>query len=141
MKTMHAGRLNENAVVISVAIGTAAALIIGAALTAILTSLIGNERIGSESQDISIFLIRTIAVFFGSVLGTGLCKDKYMITVGLITTICFVFLLGAGVLFYDAPIRHFGKGLLSVLAGGVLSCVVGLKPKKKRNKALRRIRG
>lgn len=140
MKQSHVGLKKKNLTALGIATGVVAALLLSAVMTAVQSNLVSKEMIGMESKGVFAFVIRIISVFIGGILGTALSGGKNLQTIGLIAGGYFVLLLGIGVLLFDGSVRDLFSGLISTLLGGVLACAVRLKPQRKRNKTLLRMK-
>ena len=115
-----------------VIIGTAVATAISFLLSMGLTSLIGKGSVPENGSGVYIFLIRSLSVLLGSLLSTAIIKEKNLQTIGIVTAAYLIILLGIGIVAYNGSFHNFGIGLLSVLAGGGIACIIKVIPQKKK---------
>jgi len=133
----HTSVFGGRSTVFCTAIGVAVAVIVTALLSAGLTSLVMNGTIAEKATSPYIFVIRLLAVLFGGLLGAGLSDGKILPVVGLITGVYIVILLSVGIAAYDGSFYNFGTGLFSTLIGGVIACLIKLKPQMRPKRAIR----
>ena len=126
-------------IVFGTSIGVVAAVFISLILTSGMTSLALGGRIEGKLFDALIFAIRLIAMFTGVILGTGLIKEKCVVTTGVISVLYLLLLAGVGIAFYDGSFCGFGFSLVSVVLGGAFGCLFRLKlhNKPQRKKIIR----
>lgn len=112
-------------------VGTLAGIITAFAISLILvaaiTGLVTGNKFPEGSLGLPVFIVRTVAVLVGALVGTGLAKEKCIVTVGIITAGYLVLLLGLGIVMYNGSFKSFGSGLLSTIAGGAVGCLIRLK--------------
>lgn len=121
----------------AIAIGLAVTLVVSILLSAGLTSLVINGNLNENSVRISVFVIRTISVLLGGLVGASLSKGKYLPIVGIIALIYAIVLIGFGIIFYDGSFQNFGFGMLSMIIGGALACIIKLKPLRKPRRTVK----
>ena len=114
-----------------VSVGIGIALLISVLLTSGLTSLVINGNTSENGSEVFVFAIRTLSIFLGGIIATGIYQEKNLPVIGFTAMGYLVVLLGLGIVLYDGSFQHFGSGILSVLVGGLLSCAIKMKPKAK----------
>lgn len=130
LKVSKAGRSHTAAVITGVVI----ALVLSFLLTALMGNLILNGHSGENIAQASIFLIRTISVLVGALIGGLVLRHNYLKLVGFITAGYFVVLIGIGIVFYDGSFKSFLVGAVSVLVGGIAALLILQMPKSKMHK-------
>lgn len=136
-KSTHIASSAKITEVPAIAIGIAVATIISILLTAGLTSLIMNGTVDEATTGPYIFIIRTVASAIGCLIGTMLMKGKYLLVAGVIALGYLAILIGIGIILYDGSFNNILSGAVSALLGGVIACVVVLKPLKKSKHTVR----
>ena len=121
----------------AIVIGLAVTLVVSILLSAGLTSLIINENLSENAIRISVIVIRTISVLLGGLVGSSLSKGKYLPVIGIIMLIYAIVLIGFGIIFYDGSFQNFGFGMLSMIIGGALACIIKLKPLRKPRRTVK----
>lgn len=132
--------ISNRTITVGVLIGITSAVLGSLLLTAGAASLISRNRLPEESSKWIVPAIRTITVLFGTLIGTGVVKEKCLATMGIIAVGYLILLLGLGIVFYNGSFQHFGAGILSALAGGVAGCLIRLKSQNKLHRA-RKLKG
>lgn len=130
LKVSKAGRSHTAAVITGVVI----ALVLSFLLTALMGNLILNGHSGENIAHASIFLIRTISVLVGALIGGLVLRHNYLKLVGFITAGYFVVLIGIGIVFYDGSFKSFLVGAVSVLVGGIAALLILQMPKSNMHK-------
>ena len=130
LKISKAGRAQTSAIVTGVVIE----LVLSFLLTALMGNLILNGHFGENIAQASIFLIRTISVLVGALIGGLLLRHNYLKLVGFITAGYFAVLTGTGIVFYDGSFKNFLLGVVSVLIGGIASLLILQAPKSNMHK-------
>ena len=136
----HASILTGRSAVFCVVIGVAAAAITTALLSAGLTSLVMRGTITEKTTSAFVFAIRLLAVLLGSLVGASLSGGKILPIVGLVTGVYTVILLSVGIAVYDGSFHNFGPGVISAILGGIIACLIKLKPQMKPKRAIRHIK-
>lgn len=137
MRKLRATPKGGCSTIVSISAGIIAALIISTLLSAGLTSLTVNGKVKEEITGIYIFIIRALSVLIGSLLGTGLEKGKYLPVISAVTLGYLLVLLGFGITVYNGSFQNFGGGIVSILSGSVIACLIKLKPQKRQKHAVR----
>jgi len=114
-----------------IVVGILVASLLSILLTALVTNLVLNGSFGENSVAPIIFVIRTISLFIGALIGGALSKHKILLQVSLTALGYMIVLLGIGIVFYDGSFKHFLSGAVSVLAGGVAALLILQRPKNK----------
>lgn len=130
MAKMKTAARGNRSMLTGIAIGIAAALVIAFLLTVGLTSLLIRGKLVENVTGILVFAIRTISVLIGGLIGSSHSKGKYLQVISSTTLGCLIVLLGLGMIIYDGTFHHFGMGILSVFVGGVIACLIKLRPKR-----------
>ena len=115
----------------AVVIGVVAATIISVLLTAGLTSLIMNGMVSETAAGPYVFVIGMIASAIGCLIGMILMKGKYLIIAGSAALGYLAVLIGLGIVLYEGSFKNMLSTVVSVLLGGVIACLLVLKPLKK----------
>lgn len=115
-----------------ITIGTVVAAAISFVLSMVLTSLITKGGISESSPGVYIFIIRSLSVLAGCLLATWIVKEKNLQIIGIVSCLYLLILLGVGIIMYDGSFHNFGLGLLSVILGGGIACIIKLIPQKKK---------
>lgn len=123
--------------------GCVIGILVAAAVSALITGLqsgfIGSNKIGEGTTAAVIFMTRVLSVAAGCFLATSLTRNRILPVIGITTAGYLVLLLGIGITAFNGSFKNFGSGLLSVLLGGAIPCIIKLKtPKKSRNATYRR---
>lgn len=127
-------RITEAPAVIA---GVVVSLMIGIILTLGLTSLVMNGTINDAGAGNWTFVIRTVASAIGCLAGVMLIKKNYLLIAGAVALGYLVMLIAIGIVVYDGSFDNIISGTTSVLLGGVISCLLVLKPLKKSNHVVR----
>ena len=135
MKKKHTITENNN-IFACIGIGLLVTILISLMMTIALTSLIQKGKI-SENGNAFIFIIRVTATIVGCLLGSGLSKKSILPVIGAISAGYFIVLLSMGLLFLDGSLNKVWQGILSVIIGGAIACMVKLKPQSSGKKAKR----
>lgn len=130
LKISKAGRSHTSAIVA----GAIIALLLSVLLTALLANFILNGRLSEKVTAVGIFLIRTISVLAGALIGASLLKQNYLKLVGFITAVYLVALIGTGIVFFEGGFQNVLLGAVSALTGGVAALLILLMPKGNRRK-------
>lgn len=136
MKKKHAIKDRNQSIVTCIGIGLVASVIISLILIIAVTSLIQKGKL-NENGNLGVFIIRTVAALIGSLLGAGLSQKKVLPVIGSIAGGYFFVLLSVGLLFLDGSFSNVWQGLVSVVIGGALACIIKLKPQRSRRKKVR----
>lgn len=136
-RNKHTSAAVGHSVVTVIGIGAAIAVVLSAVLSALLTSLVINGSIGESQTGIGIFIIRAISVLLGGLVGAGLSKEKYLLTVGIIALSYLLVLLGLGITLYDGSFKNFGSGVISTLIGALAAYLILMRPRGKRKHTAR----
>ena len=130
LKISKAGRSHTAAIITGVVIALALSFL----LTAMMGNLILKGHFGENIARASIFVIRTISVLVGALIGGLLLRHNYLKLVSFITAGYFVVLIGLGIVFYDGSFKSFFVGVVSVLVGGVVALLILQMPKSNMHK-------
>lgn len=125
------GMLSGNSVISGTVIGVILALLISLLLMTGMTSFAVNGSISEKGAGVSMCLIRTIAVLAGVLVGTGIIKEKCVITAGAITLGYLLLLAGVGIVLYDESFKDFGLSAIFASLGGTIGCLFRLKLQNK----------
>ncbi len=139
-RNKHLGAVVNRSAATSIGIGVGGAVAVSALLSMGLSSLVINGAIQETTTSRYIFAIRALSVLIGGLLGAGIAKGKYLPVIGLTTLGYLIVLLGVGIAMYDGSFQNFGAGIVSVLAGGIIACILKLKPQRKSKRNARYIR-
>ena len=115
--------------------GIIAALIMSFTSIIALTSLVRNHNFLESSLELSVFLVRMVAVLLGVLIGTGLIKERCIVVAGIVAAGYLVLLLALGILIYDGSFENFGTGVLSTVIGSVLGGLIRLKLQNKPSRS------
>ena len=118
--------------------GIGVAFAISAILVASLSALIAKNILRENSASL-VFVVRVLAVLTGVLIGTGITKEKHLMTAGIITAGYLAVLLGLGIVLYDVSFKRLGAGVISSIIGCAISCIIRLKSQNKA-KITRKIR-
>ncbi len=129
--------MGKHSAIAGIAIGMAVVLVISFVLTAGLTSLIINGKLSEGTAGVFVFVIRAISVLAGGLVATTLVKERCLPIVGAVAAVYLLVLLGTGIAAFDGSFKNFIPGIMSVLIGGILACMIKLKPQKKRKTTAR----
>jgi len=134
-RNKHTSTADRHSLLYATGIGVAISTTISIILTAILTSLVMSGSIQEGSANTLIFLIRTISVLAGCLVGTSIKKEKCLPVIGAITLGYLIILIGVGITFYNGSFQHFGSSVLSIVIGGLVTHLIQLRPKTNRKYA------
>ncbi len=120
-------------------IGIGIAVSVGASLllTAGLTSLVLNESAKENGTNLYIFAIRALATILGCLVGAGVTGGKYLPVIGGICLGYLIALLAIAIVFFGGTFQKLGIGMLSILIGGIIVCLIKLKPLKSKRPKVR----
>ena len=135
MKKSRIASKNKS-IIACIGIGLATSILISLILTIVTASLIQKGSI-TESEKISVFLVRLVSVMVGSLVGTGLQGKKALPVIGVISGCYYICLLIVGLLVLNGSLISPWQGLLSTTVGGAVACVIKLKPQNTRKKTMR----
>ena len=121
----------------AIIIGIVTALTISFLLSAGLTSIIMNGTISEMSAAPYVFVIRTVAVTIGCVIGLMLIKEKILLIAGITALGYLAVLAGIGIVLYNESFNNLISGAFSVLLGAAIACLIVLKLLKKPMHAAR----
>lgn len=133
LQSSKTGRSLASVVITSVIV----ALLISALLSALLTSIVLNGQLNEKRLGTSIFLIRTISVLIGGLVGGVLHKQKYLLQVVLTVLGYILVLLGIGIGLYKGSFPYFLSGCVSALVGGAMGLVILQRPKSKKRSTVK----
>lgn len=111
--------------------GLAASILLSIVLTAVLTSLITKGTVSERAVGVSVFFVRLLAVFTGSLIGAATAHEKYLKVSGIIVVGYLFALFGLGIVLYDGTFRNLWSGVVSALLGGILAILIKLRPQRK----------
>lgn len=112
-------------------IGIVISLAISLIFVVAMTSMVINNKFVERSLGWSIFVVRMISALVGTLVGTGLAKEKCAITIAIITVGYLVVLIGLGIVIFDESFKNFGAGLVSTIFGGIVGFLIRLKLQNK----------
>ncbi len=121
----------------AIVLGVGSSMLITLLLTAGLAALIIGGKLQETTSGVVVAVIRTIAVFFGALITTGIKRDKVLQNTGIVTGAYILIILGLGIILYDGSFYSFGLGLLSVLIGSVAAYLIRIKPNKRKHTSRR----
>lgn len=114
-----------------IGIGVAVSVAVSIGLLLVLTSLLMNKRLSENMMATAMFLVRPLSILIGFLSGSFILKEKKLILAGA-TVVGYLFvMLALGITAFDGGFHGFGSGVISVLIGGGISCLILLKPKTK----------
>lgn len=131
---------DNHSMAFSIGIGILISVIISFLLTLGLTSLIINGTLKESGGAFSIFIVRTLSVFIGCLIGGIIYKDKALPLIGVITGVYFIILMIVSIAAFDQSFINFVPTMVSVLLGGILAAVLRLRPKKRSMRKLPKIK-
>lgn len=137
MKQNHTIVGSNKSIITCIGIGLASSIVISLVCTIGLSSLIQKGKI-NEDGGLAILIIRTISAAAGCLFATSLYKKKTLPIIGAVCGGYFIVLLAVGLVFLDGSLYKVWQGILSVVVGAVIACLIKLKPQKTGRKALRR---
>ena len=114
--------------------GGVIALLISVFLTALAANFILNGHFSEKSAVAVIFVIRTISLLVGALIGASLLKQNYLKVVAIIAAEYLIALVGMGIVFFDGSFKNFLLGTVSVVIGGVAALLILQAPKSNRLK-------
>ena len=117
--------------------GVAVSIITSIVLMLLLTNLVNEQNVNERTAELLLFMIRMISVLVGAVIGMKLTAGKGLLIIGTVLVGYMLFLLSVGIIAYDGAFQRMGSGLLSVLIGAAVSCVIALKPQRKSKQSLK----
>ena len=112
-------------------IGIVISFVMSLILIAGITGLVTGNKLSEGSLVWLVFVVRIVTVMVGALIGTGLAKEKCVITAGIIVAGYSALLLSLGIVIYDEAFQNFGAGLLSVIIGGAIGYLIRLKLQNK----------
>lgn len=121
-----AGRSHTSVIITGVIIAS----LISVLLTALVTNFILNGHLREKNTTAIIFVIRTISLLIGALIGASLLKQNYLKIVGLITAGYLIIMIGTGIVFFDESFKNFLLGVASVLIGGIAALIILQTPKR-----------
>ena len=116
-------------------IGIISSLAVSLIFITIVASLVTKGSIPEDFSSWTTHIVQAIAGLTGVLIGTGLTKEKYFATSGIIVGGYLFLLIGLGIALYDGSFQNFGVGIISVLIGGTVGCLIRLKSQKKTTRA------
>lgn len=119
--------LSNHTMVIGILAGVVCAFLISLLFLTGMTSLIMNGKIADETGNILIFASRTFGVLAGVVFGTGIIKDRCLITSIYIVLGYLIILVASCILIFDGVFCRLFFGVISAVVGGALGCLIRLK--------------
>lgn len=119
--------LSSHTTVIGMSAGIICAFLMSLLFLAGMTSLIMSGKIADGTANILIFALRTIGVLVGVLIGTGVIKEKCLITSVYIVLGYLIILIASCILIYDGVFSRLVLGVISAITGGALGCLIRLK--------------
>lgn len=113
-------------------LGIGIALVISMLLSVGQTSLMLQGRLQEDKSSIYVFGIRAVSVLIANLLCVRASEGKLLPMIGIISIGYLAVLLSLGIIMYDNGFQNFIIGTVSVVAGGLIACLIKLKPQKNR---------
>ena len=136
MKKLRTTSGKEKSIITCVVIGLITTILLSFILTIVLTSFVQKGQL-AEDGNAGVFITRIIATLTGGLVGAGFSKKKFLPVIGTISLGYFVILISIGLLLLDGSLNNLWHGLLSTLIGGIIACLIKLKPQTTRKKRIR----
>ena len=111
-------------------IGFLISLIITIIGTALISYFINREVLDINKTSVPVFLTRMIAVSLGAFYACMASSHKRIVTATIHGAACLVVFLAYAIIFLDGHLNGFLPGLISIVVGTFLPCVVGFHKKK-----------
>lgn len=119
----------------SILIGIGVSLVLSLLLSLLLTSLTVNGSITEDNGNLLVSAVRGLSVLIGSLIGAGIEKGKYIPVIGITSLGYLLVIMGVGILFYDGGFHGFGSGVISVLIGACVACILKIVRWSRPNRA------
>lgn len=125
MRTRHKTERTERSVMISIAIGVLAAMLILLAGAMVMTTLFLNETVGLSNNGVAAAAVTLLAAFVGSFAAIKVAGgEKRLLAGGCTALVMIAVIVGANVLFLDSSFQRFWGGAAAVLVGALLSLLL-----------------
>ena len=111
--------------------GTATAMLLSLIFLLGLTSFTLNGNIEADRMDVPIFFVRAISVLAGTLVSTGIYKEKLLMNIGITASCYLLLIIAVGIAVFDAGLSAFIGGVLSVASGSASACIIRISALKK----------
>ena len=119
--------IKNKSMLFSIGVGIVGAMIVSILLTIVQANFVLNGKIKEEMTASILFFVRLLSVMIGSLLGTGLYKQKHLQIIGVTSLVYMIILVGTGIIFFDDSFKGFWGGLISVILGGLITYGIRMK--------------
>ena len=130
LKISKAGTSITSAIVTGIMIASLVSIL----LTVLVTNNILNGQLGEKIATATIFVIRSVSVLIGALVGGTLMKKNYLKLIGFTAIGYLIVLTGMGIVFFSGSLKNFFWGAVSVLVGGAGALLILQMPKGNRVK-------
>lgn len=130
LKISKDGRSKSTAIIIGIAVAS----LLSVLLTGVISNLVLKGNLSEKLANGAVFVIRTISVLAGALIGGSLLKHDYLILIGIIVSGYLTMLIGAGIVFFNGSFKNFLLGIISVIIGGAVALLILQAPKGNRYK-------
>ena len=114
--------------------GTIVAVIFSALLTALMAHFILKGNLREETVFAITFVIRMVSTSIGALIGGVIFKEKHLLQVFFTALAYLLFLIGAGIVFFDGSFKNLLSGVLSVSIGAAMTIFILKRKKGNRRK-------
>lgn len=128
----------KRSTVLCIAVGFVVSAVISLIITVGMTSLALSGTLAIGAMDIAIFFVRVLSVLVGGLIGAGLHKEKTLMVIGIIAGCYLVLITAVGIVAFDGSVKNLGTGMLSVIVGGAIGCLIRLSAQKKTRYPIRK---
>jgi len=135
---MHTRNKKQRGWLASVFTGTGIALGITLILSAIITGLILNEKIGEGSAEKIICAIQFLSVFVGAELAKNICRTND-VRIPVIVTVAYAGMIVIGGILLEGKFQNMWPHIAAEFAGCLFSCVLCFWKPRRSGKRKKRI--
>ena len=133
------GKVKPKSLQTKMVMGVICAVVICLLGLAAMVYLIQSEKVGERGMTAAVPVLLALSSLIGNRICTSSLDNSHMITAAICTgTLLIMMLIGGFIL--DGPFNGIAANMGSVVAGGLLSCVICLKKPAKSVRRKRRYR-
>lgn len=130
-RTKHGTNHVAHSAKYAIGIGIGISIILSIGLSALLANYVIRGAASENHTALFIFMIRSISVLIGCLIGSIMWDGKLLITNSIITLGYLVLLVAIGIAAFDGSFKSFISGAGSALAGCVAACLIKLGKHRK----------
>lgn len=130
---MH-GKKQNSSVAVSIALGAFVSILTALLCVGIAAVLVLQGNVRETGIGLVTAVIIFAAAFIGALIAGKKAGGKYGTICGAVLIVFLLIQIGTNIIFFDGTFRGFIKCVISLVAGGGLSCLLLMKGRGKRRK-------